>query len=178
MDQETKVATEAAEARQTSRRTMPLAGGLAAAGAVIGITVTGLLRDGGDPSTSLLEAVPPDALGEIQPTLAPASASMMIDEARRCHEPLARVVIMQGAGSAGGVISIRSGGYQSPTFALTPTPTLVGLPYPAAYQTGQGTLVLEGEAKGLVIGLTPRQVISFTGSWVIPVHWTPVSACR
>jgi hypothetical protein len=184
MEQDNQVATEQADDRAagkggtTGRRSLLLFGGVAAAGLILGGTLTGLLHGGGDISGGVLDAVPPDGIAQIRSTLSPANAATLIDDAQRCHEPLARVAIMQSAGTAGGVISILSGSYRSPPFALTPTPTLVGLPFPAPYQVGQGVLVVEGSANGLVIALTPQRFLNVAGSAVIPVRWTPVSNCR
>jgi hypothetical protein len=178
MDRETDVAPERDEKHRISRRSMLLAAGIVAGGAVIGATITESLRGAGDSSITLLDALPTTALGQVQATLAPASAIALIDDAQRCREPLAHVLILHSPGTPGGVISIRSGVYQSPAFSLTSTPTMIALPFPAPYQAGKGTLIIEGEARDLIIALTPRQIISVSGSWVIPVRWTPVSACR
>lgn len=178
MEQEDRVATEQAEGRATSRRSLLLIGGVAAVGAVIGGTIAGLRRDVGGVPIALLDEVPTDGLAQIRSTLSPAAAPALIDDAQRCQEPLARVLILHSGGTAGGVISIRSGGYRSPAFTLTATPTLVGLPFPAPYQAGKGMLVIEGQANDLVIALTPQKIVSFTGSMVIPVQWTPASNCR
>jgi len=179
IEQETEIAPYRAEHdRSTSRRVLLIAGGVGAAGIVAGVTIAGLLRNPNDASTSLLDTVPPDALMQIQPTLTPANAVELIDNAQRCHEPLARVAIMSAPGTRGGVISIRSGAYQTPRFVLTVTPALVAFPFPAPYPSGHGTLVVEGDASDLIIALTPRKVVSFSGSSVIPVRWTPAGACQ
>jgi hypothetical protein len=178
MEQEKQVATEQVEGRARSRRSLLLIGGIAAAGVVIGGTIAGLRRDVGDTSIGLLEEVPTDGLAQLRPTLSPAAAPALIDNAQRCQEPLARVAILHSAGTAGGVISIRSGIYRSPAFTLTATPMLVGLPFPAPYQAGKGVLVIEGQANDLVMALTPQKILSFTGSTVIPVHWMPAGNCR
>ena len=184
MEQEDQVATEqaegraASEGRAPSRRSVLFFGGVAVAGAALGVTIAEWRRDGGNNSTALLEAVPPDGLAQIRSTLSPANAAALLNDAQRCQEPLARVLIAQAPGAAGGVVSIVSGGYRSPAFTLTATPTSVGLPFPAPYQAGKGVLVVEGQANGLVIALTPQKILSFTGSSVIPVQWVPVSNCR
>jgi hypothetical protein len=178
MEQQDKVAAEEAASRATSRRSLLLIGGIAVAGAVVAGTIAGLRRDVGGGLIALLDEVPAEGLAQIRPSLAPAAAAGLIEDAQRCQEPLARVAILHSAGSTGGVVSIRSGGYRSPAFTLTATPTLVGIPFPAPYQAGRGVLVIEGQANGLVIALTPQKLIDFTGSALIPVHWTPASSCR
>jgi hypothetical protein len=151
-----------------------VAGG-AAAGGIVGALV-GAKPD--EEAARQLESVPASSLPELQTTLAPQRAAQLIEEARRCREPLARVAIWHSAGTPGGTISIVSGGYQSPAFVLTTSPNLVAIPYPAAYRSGRGVLTLVGEAGDVIIALRPQYINrELKGTVPINVWWTPIEGC-
>jgi hypothetical protein len=145
-----------------------LAGGIA--GALIG-------RQTGDPDVRQLETVPTAALAQVESTLTPDQAARLIGEARRCHEPLARVAIWHSPNTPGGTISIISGSYHSPRFALATTATLVALPFPAPYASGKGLLTVVGEANDFAISLKPSMTKEIKGTLPIRVQWTPVGSC-
>ena len=126
-----------------------------------------------------LDAVPTSSLPQVEGTLAAQQAAQLLDEARRCREPLARIAVWHSAGTPGGMISIISRGYQSPRFALTTAPSLVAFPYPAPYPTGHGVLTLVGEANDIMIALRPQYINArLTGTVPINVWWPPVEGCR
>jgi hypothetical protein len=151
-----------------------VAGG-AAAGGVLGALV-GAKPD--DATGWQLEPVPASSLPELRTTLAPQQAAQLIEEARRCGEPLARIAVWHSAGTIGGTVSIVSRGYQSPHFVLTTSPSLVAFPYPAAYPTGRGVLTLVGEARDVIIALRPQYINQeLKGTVPINVWWTPVEGC-
>src|SRR5262245_16396905 len=107
------------ERRTTSRRQFLIMLGLGAGG---GIVVGGgigawLARPTGNGQQ--LDVVPTGSLDMVGSTLAPQDRARLIDEARRCREPLARVAIWHSPESKGGSISIASGSYHSPPFVLT-----------------------------------------------------------
>jgi len=125
-----------------------------------------------------LEPVPASSLPELETTLAPQQAAQLIEETRRCREPLARVAIWHSAGTLGGTVSIVSRGYRSPHFMLTTSPSLVAFPYPAAYHSGRGVLTLVGEAGDVIIALRPQYINrELKGTVPINVWWTPVEGC-
>jgi hypothetical protein len=54
----------------------------------------------------------------------------------------------------------------------------IAMPYPAPYGSGAGIYVVEGNAKGAVLGLTPTKIlIDLPGSISIPVVWRAVNPC-
>jgi len=112
------------------------------------------------------------------PTINPAVAAGLAQEAKDCRVPLARVLVSKTAGSAGGTIRIRSGNYLSPPFQLTDTPQQVATPFPAPYATGRGVLSIEGKATGAVISLYPAwKVETLTGAAAHNVVWNPNKPC-
>ena len=166
-------------AAMSRRRLLTIIGGGTAGAIVIGGVVGSLIgRQGGEADTWQLETVPVAALPQVEGTLAPDQAARLMEEARRCREPLARVAIWHSPATAGGMVSIISGVYHSPRFALTVTPSLIAIPYPAPYSSGQGMLNVVGEAQDFYIALRPTNMNNeIKGSWPIRVWWTPGGGC-
>jgi hypothetical protein len=163
-----------------SRRRLLTIVGCGITGAVVAGGVAGTLigRQAGDADARQLEVVPIAALPQVEGTLAPDQAARLMEEARRCREPLARVTIWHSPATLGGMVSITSGVYHSPRFALTATPSLVAIPFPAPYSAGQGVLTVVGEANDFTIALRPLHMNSeIKGTLPIRVWWTPVGGC-
>jgi hypothetical protein len=150
-----------------------------AGGVVTGGVATALIRrQASEPEAAQLETVPTAALPQVEGTLTPDQAARLIAEARRCQEPLARVAIWHSAATPGGIVSIISGAYRSPRFTLAATATLVAIPFPAPYASGQGLLTVIGEAKDFAISLQPVHLSTeLKGTLPIRVWWTPVGGC-
>jgi hypothetical protein len=163
-----------------SRRRLLTIVGCGVAGAVVvgGVAGTLIGRKTGEAGAGQLETVPTAALPQVEGTLAPDQAARLTEEARRCREPLARVAIWHSPGTPGGFVSIVSGAYHSPRFVLTAAPSLVAIPFPAPYSSGQGMLSVVGEAKDFAIALRPVIMNSeIKGTLPIRVWWTPVGGC-
>jgi hypothetical protein len=117
-------------------------------------------------------------IGAAATTLTPAAASGLVDDAERCKIPLASMTISKGSAALGSTIRIRSGSYVSPYFTVTEAMQRIAVPYPAPYGSGTGTFVVEGNATGAILGLTPtRALIELPGAQSIPVVWRAVSPC-
>jgi hypothetical protein len=161
------------------RRLLPIRGGGAAGGIIAGGIAAAIIgRQPSQTDTWQLETVPTTALSQVETTLAPDQAARLMEEARRCRDPLARVAIWHSPNMPGGVVSITSGAYRSPRFALTGTPTLIAIPFPAPYASGRGFLAITGEAKDFAISLQPVNISSeLKETLLISVHWTPVGGC-
>lgn len=128
----------------------------------------------GDPAQPTATFVAQRDLGEAATTLTPAAAGPLVEDAQRCKIPLASMTIAKGTAAIGSTLRIRSGSYASPYFTVTENMQRIGVPYPAPYGTGAGTFVVEGNATGAVLGLTPTRVlIELPGSQSIPVVWRP-----
>jgi hypothetical protein len=124
-----------------------------------------------------LETVPTAALPQVESTLAPEQAAHLVEAARLCHEPLARIAIWRRPGTPEGAVSIISGTYHSPSFPLTTTPSLVALPFPAPYASGHGRLTVVGGANELGIALRPPLHTAMNGTLLVNVWWTPLAGC-
>jgi hypothetical protein len=111
-------------------------------------------------------------------TLTPATAGALVDDAERCKIPLASMTISKGTAAVGSVIRIRAGSYVSPYFTVTEAMQRIAMPYPAPYGTGAGTFIVEGNANGAILGLTPtKTLLELPGTQNIPVVWRDVSPC-
>jgi len=165
---------------QISRRRLFTILGTGVVGSVVVGTVVGSLigTKPDEAATLQLEPVPTASLPQVQGTLAPQQAAQLVEEARRCREPLARVAVWHSPSARGGTISIVSRGYRSPPFVLTPAPSLIAIPYPAPYPSGRGQLTLVGEANDVIVALRPQYINQQLSSpAVINVWWTPVEGC-
>ncbi len=168
-----------ASAAMSRRRLLTIVGcGVTGAIVVGGVAGTLIGRRSGEADAQQLEAVPTAALPQVEGTLAPDQATRLMEEARRCREPLARVTIWHSPGTPGGMVSIISGAYHSPRFALSATPSLIAFPFPAPYSSGHGVMSVVGEANDFVIALRPTLMNStIKGTLPIRVWWTPVGGC-
>jgi hypothetical protein len=111
-------------------------------------------------------------------TLTPSAAGALVDEAERCKIPLVSMTITKGTAAVGSIIRIRAGSYVSPYFTVTEGTQRIAMPYPAPYGSGAGTYIVEGNANGVILGLTPTKVLlDLPGTQSIPVVWRPVSPC-
>jgi hypothetical protein len=117
-------------------------------------------------------------LGEAATTLTPAAAGALVEDAQRCKIPLASMTIAKGTAAIGSTLRIRAGSYVSPYFTVTENMQRIAMPYPAPYGAGAGTFVVEGNATGAILGLTPTRVlIELPGAQSIPVVWRAVNPC-
>jgi hypothetical protein len=169
-DQTTKPGT-------ASRRRFLIMLGLGAGGGIVIGGGVGALLARSASNGQQLDVVATGSLDMVGSTLAPQARARLIDEARRCHEPLARVAIWHSPETKGGTITLISGSYYSPPFPLTTTPSLVALPFPTPYATGRGRLIVTGEADNLSLALRPQFFARITAPTAIDVWWTPVGGC-
>jgi|SRR6516164_303203 len=111
-------------------------------------------------------------------TLTPAVAGGLVDDAKRCRIPLVSMTIAKGTAPVGSTLRIRSGSYVSPWFTVTEGMQRIAVPYPAPYGSGAGTFVVEGNASGVILGLTPTKVlVDLPTADSIPVVWRPKTPC-
>jgi hypothetical protein len=117
-------------------------------------------------------------LNDAAGTLTQSVAGGLVDDARRCRIPLVQMTIAKGTAQIGSTLRIRSGSYVSPYFTVTDGMQRIAVPYPAPYGSGTGTFVVEGNATGAILGLTPTKVLlDLPTAQSIPVVWRAVSPC-
>ena len=149
---------------------------LAAAGAVA--MKSGVNLSIGDSTRTTVSFVDPRDLNDAAGTLTQSVAGGLVDDARRCRIPLVSMTIAKGTAQVGSTLRIRSGSYVSPYFTVTEGMQRIAVPYPAPYGSGAGTFVVEGNATGAILGLTPTKVLlDLPTAQSIPVWWRPVSPC-
>jgi len=95
-----------------------------------------------------------------------------------CRRPLAWVTLVSAAGEPPSRIRLISGNYYSPSFEVSATPVRVALPFPAPYETGQGTLTAIDVGGSATISLLPAwRVSAQDGKTTRAVTWHPVKSC-
>lgn len=132
----------------------------------------------GDAARPTVSFVAQGEIGAAATTLTPSVAGALVDDAQRCKIPLVSMTIEKGTAAIGSTVRIRSGGYVSPYFTVTEAMQRIAVPYPAPYGAGAGAFVIEGNAKGAILGLTPTKVlVDLPGAQSIPVVWRAVNPC-
>jgi hypothetical protein len=146
--------------------------------AAVGLVLNNTDLNTGDAAQPTLSSVAQRDLGEAATTLAPSAAGGLVEDAQRCKVPLASMTISKGNAALGSTIRIRSGSYVSPYFNITDSTQRVAVPYPAPYGSGAGTIIIEGNATGAIVGLTPtKRIVELPGSQSIPVTWRVKNPC-
>jgi hypothetical protein len=149
---------------------------LAAAGAVA--MKSGIFADQGSSATPTVGFVDQRDINDAAATLTQSVAGGLVDDAKHCKIPLASMTIAKGTAQVGSTLRIRAGSYVSPYFTVTEGMQRIAVPYPAPYGAGAGTFVVEGNAQGAILGLTPTKVLlELPNSQSIPVVWRAVSPC-
>jgi len=135
----------------------------------------GAISSSGQTTVSFVEPADLDAAAG---TLTQSVAGGLIDDAKHCRVPLVSMTIAKGTAQVGGSIRIRSGSYVSPWFNVTEGTQRIAIPYPSAYGSGSGVMVVEGDATGAIVGLTPTKVmLDLPTAESIPVVWRPKTPC-
>jgi hypothetical protein len=156
-----------------------VAGFLLVAGAVgLVLQKTDLSSLSGSSAQPTLSYVAQRDIGAAATTLTPSAASPLVQDAESCKIPLASVTVTRGTADIGSTIRIRSGSYVSPYFTVTDAMQRIAVPYPAPYGSGSGTITVEGNAHGALVGLSPTKVlIDLPAAQTIPVVWRPEKPC-
>jgi hypothetical protein len=132
----------------------------------------------GDAAQPTVTFVAQSDIGAAATTLTPSAAGALVEDAQRCKIPLVSMTIAKGTAAIGSTVRIRAGNYVSPFFTVTEAMQRIAMPYPAPYGAGAGVFVIEGTAKGAILGLSPTRVlIDLPGAQTIPVVWRAVNPC-
>jgi hypothetical protein len=95
-----------------------------------------------------------------------------------CRRPLAWVSLVSAPGEAPSRVRLISGTYYSPVFEVSAKPVRVALPFPAPYETGQGTLTAIDVGGSATISLLPAwRVSTQDGKTTRAVTWYPAKHC-
>jgi hypothetical protein len=132
----------------------------------------------GDAAQPTVAFVAKADLGAAATTLTPSAAGALIEDAERCRIPLISLTIERGSSAIGDTIRIRSGSYVSPYFTITAAAQRIAVPFPSPFGSGSGSLVIEGNATGAAISLSPAKVMAgLPDAQSIPVVWRATSPC-
>jgi hypothetical protein len=117
----------------------------------------------------------PDAIA----TLNPGAAQQARSDSRECRFPLGFLTIATPGNAAGGTVRFHTTKYQSPTFMVSDKPQRVAIPNPLPETGGIDPLVVEGEAKGLVVALyPPARMEPVNNTATVRVIWRPRPPCK
>ncbi len=113
-------------------------------------------------------------------TIAPSAAQNARPDLEGCRFPMGSVAVSTPGNPAGGKVRISTSKYQSAWFNVTAEPQSIALPIPVPPQSGgMDPLTVEGDAKGLVVALTPAAGMDLANSQrVVNVWWRPRPACK
>jgi hypothetical protein len=156
------------------------AAGCALVAAAVGLVIynSDLTSTSGSSAQPTISYVAKRDIAAAAATLVPSAAGPLVEDAQSCKIPLASVTIIKGTAPAGSNIRIRSGSYVSPYFTVTDAMQRVAVPYPAPYGTGSGTITIEGNAQGAILGLSPTKVmVDLPTAQSIPVVWRTTNPC-
>ena len=108
----------------------------------------------------------------------PVFFAAQMKQPRNCGQKLAWITVVRRPGEPAGTVRLRSGSYFSPIFALSDTPMRVAIPYPAPYESGQGSLSVLGTGGEAVVALSPAWRVSpKMGTAERAVTWHPTGSC-
>lgn len=145
--------------------------GLAAA------TVLGIGQNPPHAGAAVISEVSAVSLGAASQTLDSSASAGLIAQAKACRAPLAFVTLTGTAGQAGRTVRIRSGGYVSPPFVVSPTGQRIAIPFPTPYATGKGQIFVEGNTTGVALALFPTIHPAQANGGVINIWWHTDKPC-
>ncbi len=150
-------------------------GGLLTGAAAI---ATMLASHNGAAQTSTLQAVGAAELNDAVVSMDQNAGKAAIDDAKSCKVPLAHVTLAVPAGNAPGSVKIHSGSYTTPSLRVTESPVTIAIPFPTAYETGQGVITIEGMSGPISVWLAPVwSTTTLAGTLPINVKWIPNKPC-
>lgn len=112
-------------------------------------------------------------------TLSAEAIQQAQSDPRECRVQMGYVTVSTPGNPAGGTVRFRTARYQSPPFVVTDQPQRVAIPNPFPGTGGVGLLSVDGEAKGLVVALTPATRLEpLNGTATTEVIFLPTPLCN
>jgi hypothetical protein len=112
-------------------------------------------------------------------TLSAEALQQARDDPRECRVRMGYITVATPGNPAGGTVRFRVSSYQTPPFIVTDRPQRIAIPNPFPGTGGTGLLSVDGEAKGLVVALTPPTPMEpVNGTATTEVIFLPVPLCK
>ena len=128
---------------------------------------------------SAIEMVASANFTEAMKTLSPEAVQQAQADPRECRVQMGYVTVSTPGNPAGGTVRFRTARYQSPPFVVTDKPQRIAIPNPFPGTGGIGSLSVDGEAKGLVVALSPpARMEPVNGAASVDVIFPPVPLCN
>jgi hypothetical protein len=132
-----------------------------------------------DPSAPLVATVIPQDIPEAIGTLNSITQQTAQADSRECRFPMGFITAMTPGNPAGGVVIFRTSKYRSPPFHVTDKPQRIAIPNPLPDTGGVDLLSADGDAKGLMVALTPTaRMEPVNGTSTVKVIWRPRQPCK
>jgi hypothetical protein len=136
-------------------------------------------RSSTDPSVPVMAAVSPQDIPVAISTLNPIAQQTAQADSRECRFPMGFITAATPGNPAGGDVVFRTSKYRSPPFHVTDKPQRIAIPNPLPETGGVDLLSADGEAKGLMVSLTPTaRMEPVNGTSAVRVIWHKRPACK
>jgi hypothetical protein len=133
----------------------------------------------GDPSVPVVATVSPQDIPDAVGTLTPNARQTAQADSRECRFPIGFITAVTPGNPAGGTVVFRTSKYRSPPFHVTDKPQRIAIPNPLPETGGVDLLSADGEAKGLMVALTPTaRMEPVNGTAAVRVIWRPRPPCK
>ncbi|WP_027545023.1 hypothetical protein [Bradyrhizobium sp. WSM2254] len=132
-----------------------------------------------DPSVPVIAEILPQDIPDAIGTLTPTAQQTAQADSRECRFPMGFITAATPGNPAGGDVIFRTSKYRSPPFHVTDKPQRIAIPNPLPETGGVDLLSADGEAKGLMVSLTPiARMEPVNGTSAVKVIWHRRPACK
>ena len=112
-------------------------------------------------------------------TLSAEGQQQARSDPRECRVQMGYITVATPGNPAGGTVRFRTSRYQSPPLVVTDKPQRIAIPNPFPGTGGTGLLSVDGDAKGLVVALTPpTRMEPVDGTASTEVIFLPAPTCN
>jgi hypothetical protein len=149
--------------------------------AIIGFGALGgwFLGSRAEPDLPVVSMISQQQVAEALPTMNPLAQERARSDSRECRFPVGSITVATPGNPAGGTVSFRTSQYQSPVFHVTDQPQRIAIPNPLPETGGVDLLSVDGDAKGLLVSLSPTTKMEpVNGTSTIKVIWRSRPPCK
>jgi hypothetical protein len=168
-----------AAAADTSKSAIPLLATLLGGTIVLGMVGGWYLSRERAPDVPVVAMLSGQEITAALPTLDPGLQQAVRDDSRECRHPMGFITVSTPGNPAGGNVVFRTSKYRSPVFHVTDLPQRIAIPHPLPDTGGVDLLSADGDAKGLLVSLSPTAHMEpIHGSTTVKVLWRPSQRCK